>query len=150
LIFDFSRWFQNVELRAIAMPTTRLMLALGALVSVDVILIISWTASAPFYVSLIDYQTCISTYADEFSWTLIALKAAGTAYGSYLTYQVRNVPSSFNESRHIAFAIITMAVFGALYIIVVALFGLSTTSLRRVQWAFKVLDSCQIVDLSQC
>ena len=119
-------FFQNVELRSIAIRDSQLIAAMGGLVVLDVVVLVIWSLSFPYTVhdsSSVDCVAssgrhalclCCSVYIvikcsyglhaslrDSGTIVMIVvqvfIKGSISAYGAYLTYLIRNAPSAYNE-----------------------------------------------------
>ncbi len=140
-----SRIFNNVELRAISISNEQLLAGLGGLIAVDITLLSLWTGVQPFSVPAYSDVLCLSgssaSGGEGFISALLALKGALVIWGIYLVYQVRDVPSAFNESRHLALAVYNAALSAAVYVAIY--FSLrdyfSPTAMMRVEWAMKLV-----------
>lgn len=77
---------------------------LGLWVFIDLIIVITWMASSPYTIDFVA-QNCVSKNSSAFSAVIICLRAVQISAGAYITFQVRGLPSQFNESRFLAISV---------------------------------------------
>lgn len=106
--FRLYRIFDNALFAPVAITNRQLLSMLAALIIVDSALIALWQGMAPERLRVDRYRVCVSELSWIFAPLLIALKACLVCYGAWLTYQVRSIPSSYNESKFLGLAIFSV------------------------------------------
>jgi len=111
---------------------------LAFILAVNLVVLIVWTAVAPPYrVESIDiaaddsvgdsdeitYECDISFPSSVFVIILIVLQALLLAFNCVVSFLLRNIPSSFNESKHIAFTVYNSAIMMAVAIVLIIVFN---------------------------
>lgn len=115
-IKTFRVWkiFHGSKLQVLKMKDSELLMYVGAFVLMDIIINAAWTGAIGMDTRLVvvdvnrpskNYLTCDYDQADGAIYTHVALKGLMLLAGVVLTWNVRNVPSSFNESVSIGVAI---------------------------------------------
>lgn len=127
--FRIWKIFDNSKLRARRLLTGHLMGMSAAVISVNLILLIIWTAVDPLKpISLENNYYFCGSYNNNFQTGFIIVFAVYNGLllilGSFLSYKTRSVVSSFNESTYIAYTmynfLLCMAVLLPIYYVVSA------------------------------
>ena len=119
-----------METRLITISDIQLIVAIGGLVVLDVIVLVIWTLAFPYSVHESSSVDCaafpgryifvqfkcivllrnachvlpvfiIDTGTTSMIFVQVAIKGSISAYGTYLTYLIRNVPSEYNERYNV-------------------------------------------------
>jgi len=112
------RIFNNARLITFTMPDRKLLMALTAMVVIEVALLVLFTIVGDLRPQQLPNPTNFNEYTtecvvdNEGTWValLYAYKAVILGYGLYLALAVRNVRSEFNESKYLAFSVYNLAV----------------------------------------
>lgn len=103
--------FNEPSLRVIAITNNTLLAVLGAVVSPLVIILVLWSALAPFQEVLqpnaantLAYYTCASANDKIFAGISFAYMGVLLVFGSILSWKTRALPDVFKESQYIALA----------------------------------------------
>lgn len=91
------RIFNNKALVMLKITNGQLLSQLMIVIIFDSVLLAAWTFISPF--QLVHGRFCYSSYSASFTHVFTALKGVYLLTGSVLTYQVRQLPSQFNESK---------------------------------------------------
>ena len=103
-----------------------------AILAINLLLLVVWTAVAPpIRVSdihigredSITYECDVSSPSGVFVILLIVIQALLLAFDCVVAFLLRNTPSSFNESKHVAFTIYNAAVMMIVTIVLVIVFN---------------------------
>ena len=145
--------FNGYSFRKVTNLTDGLFFGIFAIfILVWIVILTSWSASPSF--SPKPYVQVIPTYAPNgtvefynsitrcqfgtFSYVCLGFMAMTLLFGGWLTYTVRHVPSAYNESKYIAYALYNWVVIGLL-LNAVSTFAVSDPDLYFALEAFQVL-----------
>lgn len=112
--FRIWKIFDNSKLRARRLLTSHLLGLSTAIIGINIILLIIWTAVDPLQADLnsdsasLKYGQCSggnSSFQTAMFVVFVAYNGALLLLGSFLSYKTRSVVSSFNESHFIAYAV---------------------------------------------
>jgi 7 transmembrane sweet-taste receptor of 3 GCPR/Concanavalin A-like lectin/glucanases superfamily/IPT/TIG domain len=152
--YRIDRLFRSAkQFRSIAITIMHLFMWTLAILSLEIILLICWSAIDPPNKTAIDVSfteidfDCESEYNDEFIGAFLALNAVFVLAGCVLAYRTRNVSSMFSESRAIAFIIYNMLVVMVLFVplLYVASFGSAERFIIRCTCILYLLISTTLV-----
>lgn len=130
--------------------------SLGGLVALDATIIALWFGLSPFTLDSNDPSAagsaaaavtsgyvCPSPYTSTFNGLLMSSKGAFLLCGSYYTYKVRSIPSSYNESKYIGLVIFTSTLLGGLCMTLTLGLGaaLSSADLLSLENGFMLLGA---------
>jgi len=130
---------------------------LALIVSINLIVLIVWTAVAPPYrvdtikigsEDEITYECDVSFPSSVFVIVLIILQALLLAFDCVVAFVLRNIPSSFNESKHVAFTIYNSVVMMTVGIILVIVFNDDKTAVLVLVAAVSLSCYCLFSTLS--
>lgn len=103
--YRLYRIFDNAQFTPVAISNAQLMTRLFALILFDTAVIATWQGVAPSHLEVEQYRVCTSELSHVFTPILLSTKALLIAYGAYLTWRVRHIPSNYNESTYLAISI---------------------------------------------
>jgi len=124
--------FNNEKMKKIKITNRKLLVEVGKALSGGLAILIGWFVKEVPHQSLVQVfqqdqlidgvQYTTITYQEQchqqmlFVWVLTAYILGYVLYGSWLAYQVRNIPEAFNESKSIGVSLYFFLVMGALSI----------------------------------
>ncbi|XP_071506418.1 gamma-aminobutyric acid type B receptor subunit 2-like [Diadema antillarum] len=124
--------FTNKKLQKRVIKDYRLFVMVGILLLIDIIVILVWQLIDPLSVevTVINFKTdpnrpnliikteqhnCDSKHEQYFIWTLFIYKGLLLVFGTFITWQTRNVSiPALNDSRYIGLSVYTVVIFSAL------------------------------------
>ncbi|XP_072171332.1 gamma-aminobutyric acid type B receptor subunit 2-like [Diadema setosum] len=124
--------FTNKKLQKRVIKDYRLFVMVGILLLIDIIVILVWQLIDPLFVkvTVINFKTdpnrpnliikteqhnCDSKHEQYFIWTLFIYKGLLLVFGTFITWQTRNVSiPALNDSRYIGLSVYTVVIFSAL------------------------------------
>ena len=125
--------------------------SLGGLVALDATIIALWFGLSPFTLDSSDPSAaavtsgyvCPSPHTSTFNGLLTSSKGVFLLCGSYYTYKVRSIPSSFNESKYIGLVIFTSTLLAGLCMTLTLGLGpaLSNADLLSLENGFMLLGA---------
>jgi hypothetical protein len=129
--YRLHKIFNNAILRSVAITNNQLLRRLGAMVAMDVFWLILWTSVSPYVLESADRPVCVASN-DKFPFPVImvVMKGAMMLYGTKLTWDVRGVPSAFNETTYISITIYNTAASSVLWLILQ--YGATTLAPRAI------------------
>lgn len=110
-----SKIFGNTSLSVMQIPNQELLRKVGAMMLIEIIINALWTGLDPLRPTLISLDTtsqtwsCRSDFFFQFMGVSVGYKALILIAATYLAIRTREVPSAFNESKQIGFAIYNTA-----------------------------------------
>lgn len=107
------RIFGNPLLHMISISNTLLFGIVVAFLAIDLIILIVWASVNGYRRDVGKYTSCMSDHSDVYVAILIGWKGVLVLSSAYLTYQVRFIPSNYNESRNLSIAIYNVALLAA-------------------------------------
>eukprot|EP01102_Stenamoeba_stenopodia_P015876 TRINITY_DN5484_c0_g1_i1.p1 TRINITY_DN5484_c0_g1~~TRINITY_DN5484_c0_g1_i1.p1 ORF type:complete len:644 (-),score=191.97 TRINITY_DN5484_c0_g1_i1:220-2151(-) len=144
--------FKSTKINRRIISNLDLAKGLAFIVSVNLVVLIVWTAVAPPYrVENIDigkedkitYECDVSYPSSVFVIILIVLQALLLAFNCVVSFFLRNIPSSFNESKHIAFTVYNAAIMMIVAIVLIIVFNDDKTAVLIII-ALTVLFGCLV------
>eukprot|EP01102_Stenamoeba_stenopodia_P007697 TRINITY_DN2170_c0_g7_i1.p1 TRINITY_DN2170_c0_g7~~TRINITY_DN2170_c0_g7_i1.p1 ORF type:complete len:1056 (+),score=240.70 TRINITY_DN2170_c0_g7_i1:52-3219(+) len=144
------RIFRNAKVGRKIFTNKDLAIGLALIVAINLVVLIVWTAVAPPYRTEkiktgsedeITYECDVSFPSSVFVIILIVLQALLLAFNCIVSFLLRNVPSSFNESKHIAFTVYNSAIMIAVAITLIVVFNDDKTAVLIIL-ALTVLFGC--------
>jgi len=124
--------FKNTNVNRRIFTNLDLAKGLALIVSINLVVLIVWTAVAPPYrvekiktgnEDEITYECDASFPSSVFIIILIVLQALLLAFNCIVSFFLRNIPSSFNESKHIAFTVYNSAIMMIVGIVLIIVFN---------------------------
>ncbi|XP_041462250.1 gamma-aminobutyric acid type B receptor subunit 2-like [Lytechinus variegatus] len=124
--------FTNKKLQKRVIKDYRLFAMVGILLLIDIIVLMVWQIIDPLQVQVkiievradpdrpnlifkTEQHTCDSKFEQYFIWTLFIYKGLLLIFGTFITWQTRNVSiPALNDSRYIGVSIYTVVIFSAL------------------------------------
>ncbi|XP_054755392.2 gamma-aminobutyric acid type B receptor subunit 2-like [Lytechinus pictus] len=124
--------FTNKKLQKRVIKDYRLFAMVGILLLIDIIVLMVWQIIDPLQVQVkiievradpdrpnlifkTEQHTCDSNFEQYFIWTLFIYKGLLLIFGTFITWQTRNVSiPALNDSRYIGVSIYTVVIFSAL------------------------------------
>jgi len=129
--------FNNAVIRTLKLPDRRVVSWLLALMSLDAILLITWSQVAA--IDELEPLVCKHVHdgpnaiLEALLWTY---KAILTGYLCFLAFRVRNTPTEFNETTALTAFVVNLCFFGVIAILFTYLMPGSTMSVQRELTAF--------------
>jgi len=125
--------FKSAKLGRRIFTNKDLAIGLAAIVAINLVVLIVWTAVAPPYrqetikmssdEDEITYECDVSFPSSVFVIILIVLQALLLAFNCLVSFFLRNLPSTFNESKHIAFTVYNSAIMMIVAITLIIIFN---------------------------
>jgi len=149
--------FLNKKLKKIKMTNILLLQRLGALILLDIVLLVIWMGvdlirekkdieEIQLGVSATDEVIAVSSQVCYLNSTFVSIiwawKVAVVGYGCYLSWETRHVEQKFSEGRHILLAIYNIAFVGAIAALLIL--GVNIKKERRILVETIVIGWCSV------
>jgi len=128
--------FNNKTMVVQPISDTKLLYRLSALIFFDATLFLIWGLITPIHILASGQRECVSDGDTAFISILIVVKGILLAFGCYVTFQVRQIPSNWNESRYIAVSIYNVVVLSFVYVIINYAISIPISSFTIAQAVF--------------
>lgn len=144
--------FKNTRTDRRIITNMDLIKGLAVIITLNLIVLIVWTAVAPPYRTRsidigsddeVTYECDVSFPSSVFIIILIVLQALLLAFDCVVAFLLRNIPSSFNESKYVAFTIYNSAIMMIVAIVLVIVFNDDKTAVLVII-ALTILFGCLV------
>jgi hypothetical protein len=145
--YRLHKIFNNPFIRVVAILNRDLLIRLAILVAFDLVVMFCWVGIDPYALNSEEDPYCRSANQNVYLGILSASKGALLLYGSWLTYKVRGLPSSFNESRYIGVSIYIITLLSLAWLAINYGLNLQYSSVILAEELLEILGSFTVLAL---
>eukprot|EP00743_Colponemidia_sp_Colp-15_P002071 GILK01002247.1.p1 GENE.GILK01002247.1~~GILK01002247.1.p1 ORF type:complete len:687 (+),score=85.68 GILK01002247.1:66-2126(+) len=124
--YRIAKLFHNPKLRAVRLTDKEMLMKAGALILIQMVIMVAWSASSErsVFIKVRNEGLSSQSYFEVPSCTTSGLflgidfvfLGALIAWGSWLVYRAKSAPSAFNESFHITVCLLFLMFYGIILI----------------------------------